>query len=45
MGIIALALLFAALAPKEINIERKITIDKPMQKVFDYIKFVKKLTL
>lgn len=41
MGIITLSLLFAALAPKEMYIEREITIDKPVQKVFDYIKFVK----
>ncbi|MBL7704630.1 MAG: SRPBCC family protein [Taibaiella sp.] len=41
LGIIALALIVAAFAPKEFTSERSIVINKPRAVVFDYIKYIK----
>ncbi|MAO09302.1 MAG: polyketide cyclase [Alteromonas sp.] len=40
-GIIALVLLLAAIAPKKYNVNRSIVIDRPIDEVFDYLKYVK----
>lgn len=41
VGIIVLALVVALFVSKEYNVKREITIDKPSQEVFDYVKLVK----
>ncbi|RZJ55092.1 MAG: hypothetical protein EOO45_30090, partial [Flavobacterium sp.] len=41
LGIVAIALLAAAFMRKEYLIEREITINKPKQEVFNYIKMIK----
>ena len=42
IGAVVAAVLFTALfTGKEMNIEKTITINRPLQQVFDYIKFVK----
>lgn len=41
IGIIALFLIVALIAPKEFKADAEITINKPQQEVYDYIKFVK----
>ena len=41
LGIVAISLLAAAFMKKEYLIEREITINKPRQEVFDYIKMIK----
>jgi len=40
-GIIALLLLIAMLTKKEYNVQREISINAPVQKVFDYLKHIK----
>jgi hypothetical protein len=40
-AVIAAVLVTALFTSKEMNIEKTITIDRPLQEVFDYIKFVK----
>ena len=40
-AIIALFLIASALNGKEMNIEKTITINRPLQQVFDYVKYVK----
>jgi uncharacterized protein YndB with AHSA1/START domain len=40
-GIIVLALVVALFVNKEYSVKREITINKPSQEVFDYVKFVK----
>jgi len=40
-GIIVLALVAALFVSKEYNVKREITINKPSQEVFDYVKFIK----
>jgi len=40
-GLIALILIIALFSKKEYAVERQITISKPRQKVFDYIRFLK----
>lgn len=39
--LVAIALIVAAIAPKEFNTEKQIIINKPKAEVFDYIKYVK----
>jgi len=39
--IVAAVLIAAMFAGKEMNIERKVLIDKPLNEVFDYLKFVR----
>jgi len=41
VGIIVLALVVALFVSKEYSVKREITINKPSQEVFDYVKFVK----
>ena len=41
IGIIVLALVVALFTKKDYAVEREITINKPKQKVFDFIKYVK----
>lgn len=41
LGIIALALLVALFLPKEYAVEREISINKPKDSVFNYVKFLK----
>lgn len=41
LGIIALALIVALFLPKEYAVEREISINKPKDSVFNYIKYVK----
>ncbi|SDD59172.1 Polyketide cyclase / dehydrase and lipid transport [Dyadobacter soli] len=41
VGIIVLVLVAAVFVSKEYNVRREITINKPSQEVFDYVKFVK----
>lgn len=40
-GIIVLALVAALFVSKEYSVKREITINKPNQEVFDYVKFIK----
>lgn len=40
-GIITLALIVAVFVPKEYTVERSISINKPNQEVFNYIKYLK----
>jgi uncharacterized protein YndB with AHSA1/START domain len=40
-GIIVLALVAALFVSKEYSVKREITINKPSQEVFDYVKFIK----
>lgn len=40
-GIIVLALVAALFVSKEYSVRREITINKPSQEVFDYVKFIK----
>src|SRR5213083_2581670 len=40
-AIIAAVLVTALVTSKEMNIEKTITINRPLQQVFDYVKFVK----
>lgn len=40
-GIIALILLIALVTKKDFSIEKEITINKPKQQVFDYLKFIR----
>ncbi len=40
-GIIALLLIIALLTKKEYNVQREISINAPLQKVFDYLKHIK----
>jgi len=41
VAIIVLLLIIAAFMDKDMTIEKSITIDKPRQQVFDYVKYVK----
>ena len=41
LGIIALALIIALFMPKEYAVEREITINKPVDSVFNYVKYLK----
>jgi uncharacterized membrane protein len=41
LGIIALVLFIAAIAPKDYSVQRSITINKPQQEVFGYIKYLR----
>jgi hypothetical protein len=41
LGVIALALITAAFAKKDFAVKREVTINKPKQEVFDYIKYLK----
>ncbi|WP_413998159.1 SRPBCC family protein [Flavobacterium sp. W1B] len=41
LGIIALALIVALFMPKEYAVEREITINKPIDSVFNYVKYLK----
>lgn len=41
VGFIALVLIIAIFVKKEYEVKREITINKPKQQVFDYVKFVK----
>ncbi|MGB4776023.1 MAG: SRPBCC family protein [Daejeonella sp.] len=41
LGLVALALIVALFVKKDYAVERQITINKPRQDVFDYIKFLK----
>lgn len=41
VGLIALLLIAAAIAPKEFEAKSEIIIDRPQQEVYDYIKYVK----
>jgi hypothetical protein len=40
-GIVALFLIIALLTRKEYTVKREITINAPLQKVFDYLKYLK----
>lgn len=41
LGIIALFIILAIVAPKKFNISRSIEIDKPLPEVFEYLKYIK----
>ena len=41
VGIVVLALVVALFVSKEYSVKREITINKPSQEVFDYVKFIK----
>lgn len=41
LGIVVLALILAAFLPKKFDTARSITINKPVNEVYDYIKFLK----
>ncbi|PYF69962.1 SRPBCC family protein [Pedobacter nutrimenti] len=41
LGLIVLALIVALFVKKEYSVEREITINKPKQEVYDYIKYLK----
>ncbi|UFH35044.1 SRPBCC family protein [Flavobacterium acetivorans] len=41
LGIIALALIIALFMPKKYSVEREVTINKPIDSVFNYVKYLK----
>lgn len=41
LGIIALALIVALFMPKKYSVEREVTINKPIDSVFNYVKYLK----
>ncbi|AXT19703.1 polyketide cyclase [Flavobacteriaceae bacterium AU392] len=41
LGIIALFIILAIVAPKKFNISRSIVIEKPLPEVFEYLKYIK----
>jgi Polyketide cyclase / dehydrase and lipid transport len=42
LGLIALVILLALVAPKNYHVSRSVTVNKPIAEVFNYIKYVKK---
>ena len=40
-AIILLLLIVAAFAPKNYEVEREVTINKPLREVFNYVKYLK----